>query len=287
MADFLWDYTRDQWEEAAFRIADHTGSPPIDWQGIKRVVLHYSGVSDRPDGDPDELPWFTHVSTMLRRDQRYYVQQRGYSLGYNAVGPQNGKSWQVRGQDFMCAANRGFNTTSVAYQIPVDGDDPATDLVIQEVKRFVRWCERQAGRKLEVVGHRDVGQTTCRGNGIYAQIKAGVFNPDQEEDMDILTPPVRVYDSRVTGGKLNAGETRRIQTGFRGKGIYCNLTVAEPEGPGFISAWGGGVRPDVSNVNYSGNDPAVANTALVPLDTDGTIQVFLLDPSAPVGAPAE
>lgn len=87
--------------------------------------------------------------------------------------------------------------------------------------------------------------------------------------MKIVNPPTRVYDSRKSGGAFTSGETRRIKVADR-DAVFVNIT-AVPKSGGFLTAWGPGARPDVSNVNFAG-DP-IANTSWIPCD-DGHINVY-------------
>lgn len=91
-----------------------------------------------------------------------------------------------------------------------------------------------------------------------------------EFTMKIVNPPSRVYDSRHVGGALADGETRRVKVADAAA-VFVNITVV-PKKPGFVTAWGAGTRPDVSNVNYYGE--AVCNTSWVPTDA-GYINVFV------------
>lgn len=87
-----------------------------------------------------------------------------------------------------------------------------------------------------------------------------------------IVNPTRVYDSRKDGGMFDDGETRRINTGFK-DAVFVNVTVVSAEADGFLTLWGDGDRPDVSNVNYKPGD-TIANSAWVPVDPTGAIHVY-------------
>ena len=89
--------------------------------------------------------------------------------------------------------------------------------------------------------------------------------------MKVITP-VRVYDSRKGDGAFADKETRRVQTGYQ-DAVFVNITVVGAKGDGFVTVWGDGSMPDVSNVNYGAGD-TIANSAWVPVANDGTIQVY-------------
>jgi Cysteine-rich secretory protein family len=93
--------------------------------------------------------------------------------------------------------------------------------------------------------------------------------------------PFRFADSRVgqTITRLAAGQQVRIQVGGQQgipanvTAVSANFTVAEPTGPGYLTAFNcGGSVPDVSTLNY-GPGEAVANQAVVPL-TNGALCVY-------------
>ena len=83
--------------------------------------------------------------------------------------------------------------------------------------------------------------------------------------------PARLLDSR--GSRPVAGFVQKVKVAGR-SGVVAsataaqvNITVTDPRGAGFVTAWPcGQPQPNVSNVNY-GNGETVANSATVPLGT--------------------
>lgn len=86
--------------------------------------------------------------------------------------------------------------------------------------------------------------------------------PIPGDDMPTLNPPVRIYDSRKTGGALSANEVRTIPIFANAVGV--NITVVAPASDGWLTAWGPNPRPDVSNVQFRTGQ-----------NTDNFAQVFL------------
>ncbi len=81
--------------------------------------------------------------------------------------------------------------------------------------------------------------------------------------------PSRLLDSR--GSKPAAGFVQKVQVTGRAAvptaatAAQVNITVTDPNGSGFVTAWPcGQPQPNVSNVNYA-NGETVANSATVPL----------------------
>ncbi len=138
---------------------------------------------------------------------------------------------------------------------------------------------REVGRctgnpNVGVIGHRDVGSTACPGDAIYNQIEQGMFEPvtDLDVTMKIVSPPQRVYDSRETNDPLPAQTVRAIPVNQPdAKAVFVNLTVTQQNAAGYLTAWGAGPMPDVSNLNYSVKD--ICNTSWVPV-VDGHINVW-------------
>ncbi len=264
------DNKREVWEESGYRIADHTTSRPVDWSRVENIVIHYTGGKTI---NPD-------TAQKLRGSQRDYVNNRGYSLGYSVAVDQQGKSWEIRGTDFIPAANKNYNGVTWVVQVLVDWQDGCNPAMVDTVRDLVKFARNEAGRELPVIGHRDIGATRCPGDGVYTQIQNKVFEPrtpqpqpGKDFEMKLVNPPVRVYDSRKEDGRFADGESRKLATGFK-DAVFVNVTIVAAAGEGgFATLWGGGSMPDVSNVNY-GHGDTIANSAWVPVADDGSIQVY-------------
>lgn len=258
----MFDQPRTTWEQPGYTIAEHTTSPAVAPAMIDSVVVHYVGA----EVTSDPITW-------LRNNQRYYARNRGYSLGYNAVVDRDGIMWQVRGLEFRNAANKGANNTTVSVLQLVSGDEAANNAQVSRTRRFVSDMERWCGHPLTVLGHRDVGSTACPGDAIYNQIRRGEFDPQEDKDltMRIVSPPVRVYDSRQFDDPLPAQTVRAIPVGYASGAVFVNLTVTGQNAAGYLTAWGAGPMPDVSNLNYGAKD--LCNTSWVPV-VDGHINVW-------------
>lgn len=99
--------------------------------------------------------------------------------------------------------------------------------------------------------------------------------PITGDDMTVQGVPFRAYDSRG-GDKFKDGEQFHVQIPAipqGARGVMVNITVTEPVGAGVVTAWGDGGRPGTSNLNYIAAQ-TVANAALVPLSSEGGINVW-------------
>ena len=90
--------------------------------------------------------------------------------------------------------------------------------------------------------------------------------------------PTRIYDSRIDGGKWQAGETRSIAVPPGVAAIAVNVTVTEPSAPGFVTVFPcQAALPVVSNLNYV-RGQTVANLVQTGV-SDGAVCVHSFKPT--------
>jgi hypothetical protein len=94
-----------------------------------------------------------------------------------------------------------------------------------------------------------------------------------------VSPSQRLFDSREAAfgaAPVPANTSRIIATGLDGsvtKAVLVNLTYVQPASAGFLTAWAAGEQqPKTSNVNALAGE-VVANSAVVPVDAQGRIQI--------------
>lgn len=166
------------------RLAWQSNNYPVkgdsfEWWDVDLAVVHYAGVTNTPDGDPTDGT----VESWLRNTQSYYARQRGYSIGYNFAVDWRGWSWELRGEDFECAANKYVNSRSIAFILITDGQDRATPAAVAELNRLLRLANEHAPRGVRVLGHwqttvlpyraSSTPNTSCPGLGIKEQLRSG------------------------------------------------------------------------------------------------------------------
>lgn len=169
---FDWDYRRTDWQDPKQPVVGPNSLP----QRIDKLVIHYTA----SDKIPHNIPNF------MRDMQASYVKSRGYSLGYNCAVDQSGKTYEIRGFDIRCAANREVNESSFAVLMLVDGDDAASPQAAAAVRRILAAVQQWCGRGVDVVGHGDVGATACPGNGLRGQIAEGLFDLNMLGDSEMF-----------------------------------------------------------------------------------------------------
>lgn len=93
-----------------------------------------------------------------------------------------------------------------------------------------------------------------------------------EDNMKLIEPPARAYDTRSKDGPMKAGETRVISIGYSVPGAQINLVAVQPGSDGYMSVWGSGPKPNSSALNYTTGEN-VANCVPVHV-VDGAITVY-------------
>jgi PKD repeat protein len=180
------------------------------------------------------------------------------------------------------------DATSVAINVTADDPDAAGFFTIYPCG--VATPETSSGNFLAgqtvangTVVPLGVGGKVCVYTSAGAQLLVdlnGVNSPSASQSTLHGLAPVRLFDSRLTGGKIAAGATRTISVlgrpGVPGDATAAviNITSSEPLAAGFFTVFPCGVAtPNTSNLNYVAGQ-TVANAATVPLGAGGTICVY-------------
>ncbi len=111
----------------------------------------------------------------------------------------------------------------------------------------------------------------------------------------VAVPPCRILDTRGTNPPTPAYGSpylshlvlREFQLGGSclvppgAVAVSANATVTATSGPGYLSLWAGGVAfPNTSTMNWTAAGSTLANSAIVPLGSTGTIQARAYIPPA-------
>ncbi len=124
-----------------------------------------------------------------------------------------------------------------------------------ETSRVVRFCGVEEQLPPEVSRSRPALAVPT------AEAQVGVFMP-----VYLPLDPVRVDDSRVTGGKISNNQERDMQTFLSASilAVTVNLTITETEGGGFLAVFPGDIAwPGTSSVNWFGPNQNLCNNAFV------------------------
>lgn len=118
---------------------------------------------------------------------------------------------------------------------------------------------------------------------------AGYFRPRNtpSDDGRIITQtPRRLFDTRTAsiigdrqrvpaGGSVTARVLDRAGIPESGvSAVVMNVTATAAAGPGFVTVWPEGQRPDASSLNINGPDDTVANQVIVPVGSDGRVRWY-------------
>ena len=125
------------------------------------------------------------------------------------------------------------------------------------------------------------------GGAIRGQLAAG---PAPAGSVHLLPTPLRVYDSRLVGPKIQSGETRTINLGSGvvlgsttqlpavppgATAAIITLTIAETDAPGgFLTIYSAASpQPATSSINWKAANQDIAVGTQVAVDADGNVKV--------------
>ena len=130
---------------------------------------------------------------------------------------------------------------------------------------------------------RSVAFFSSGGTHLVADL-AGYYVPTGATSAGRYQPvsPARALDTRVTGGPLQAGETRSLTVaGANGvpasgaSAVMLNVTAVGAGGAGFVTVWPADVdRPTASNVNPERAGQTIPNQVVVRLPASGVLKLY-------------
>ncbi|MEV5767952.1 N-acetylmuramoyl-L-alanine amidase [Micromonospora sp. NPDC052213] len=144
------------------------GRPPpesrstVPWSKQTVFMGHYSAAS---------------ATQTPRQIQDYHMRVKSWSdIGYNfLINSISGVIYEGRGWTTLGAHCSGRNTEAIGVCI-IGKDQPGRQDV--SARRAFKWLYEQAndrkGKRLQLLGHRDRGNTSCPGDEIYAWLHAGL-----------------------------------------------------------------------------------------------------------------
>lgn len=139
---------------------------------VRGMAVHYSSMAAERKEDHANCP------QVVRNIQNYHMNTNGWSdIAYNFLVCWHGWVYEGRGWGVRSAAN-GTNIGNDNYFAvcflggDVENRDDVTDAGRRAIWEVIQECGRRYDAR-EVVGHRDIKQTSCPGNELYTWIKAG------------------------------------------------------------------------------------------------------------------
>lgn len=158
---------RDGWNAAPSRGASNALNAKPDG-----VAIHWEGprMGTRPH---------SQCAALVRSIQAFHQNSRGWAdIAYNLLVCEHGVIYVGRGKGRGSAANGTTDANRRWYAICalVGEGDTVTAALLSGLKDAAALC-RSWGAGPRVTGHRDHFNTACPGAYLYAQVRAGRFNP--------------------------------------------------------------------------------------------------------------
>ncbi len=210
------------------------GAKPPRWTTrrtgpVNRVYIHHGGTPlthDTPEGEQGHL----------RSYQRTHLRRGWADIAYNfAIGPTSGNVYELRGWNNRPGATRGHNKTS--YAIVIIGDTtakPISAACINSISDLISQGQRagRIARRVQVLGHRDVANTSCPGASAYSHL-AEMVPAVVQAAIPVLRPPAYTKAIRVRRPRMRGYAVKWIQatTGADIDGIYGPATKNK------VAAW--------------------------------------------------
>jgi len=139
---------------------------------IKGVVIHYAGFTIDIDRDPAQL---------AKSIQRQHMDDRGWwDVAYNEFVALDGTVVEGRGLLVRSGANgtNAANKDYLAICLLIGDDQHPSPEMIESVKERIKIIRAFQPKATAIIGHRDCKATTCPGEGAYALVRSGAFQPD-------------------------------------------------------------------------------------------------------------
>lgn len=153
---------------------------PPSYMTIKGVVVHHTAGTN--NYSPSQVP------AILRGIYAFHTKDRGWNdIAYNFLVDKWGRVWEGRyggvSRAVQGAHATGYNTQTMGVSVLGDYNKVSVpSAAVTSVAKVIAWKGSLAGynpdamttlygrRERTVQGHRDVGQTTCPGTSLYAQL---------------------------------------------------------------------------------------------------------------------
>lgn len=243
-------HTRAQWgaDERLMTWTPQTG------RVVGAVVHHTAGSNDYT---AEQVP------ALIRGIYAYHAQSRGWGdIGYNFLVDKFGRIWEGRagGVDRANVGAHAAGVNSERFGVSVLGNFDAAQVTVatvDAVSRLVAWKLSLHGVRptgSAIVGHRDVGQTSCPGASLYAALpqirslataRQGPFEDrslQRDLGSDGYADLLAVQSSGIsllTAPGAGWGATRTVGSGWEGERVIA---------PG---DWNGDGNPDLMLVDRS------------------------------------
>ncbi|MBL8777997.1 MAG: VCBS repeat-containing protein [Acidimicrobiales bacterium] len=180
---------RSSWGARPYR-----GTPDVH-PYLRRAIVHHTVNTN--SYSPAQVP------SLLRSVQAYHQDARGWDdIGYNFVIDRFGGIWEARAGGIRNAVIGAHamnnNTGSVGVAFLGDATSSVTSAAVTSYGRLIGWKLFLGGTRpssSNIVGHRDVGQSSCPGNALYGRL--GTIRSAARAKFDELVGPGRFTGRQV------------------------------------------------------------------------------------------
>lgn len=151
------------------------------------------GVAVHWEGSGWTFPWdHATCDDKVRGIQAYHMDGRGWSdIAYNFLACPHGYVFEGRGLNRRSAANGDTDVNTSWYAVQCmwgTKSGSAPEALLTAARDAIDYCRGAGGAGTLLRGHRDMQQTDCPGDQLYAWVRAGAPRPNQppptgEDDM--------------------------------------------------------------------------------------------------------
>lgn len=172
----------------------------VPWSSRKEFVVHHSA------GPKNQS---------VKAIQNFHMDGNGWSdIGYNFLVDEDGKVYEGRGWLVVGAHAPNHNTSGIG--VCFIGNNNPTDAAKEAIRDLYEEANRRAGRKLKVLGHRDVYPTSCPGSKLYDWLKDGMPRPKKKKEKEQGGSVLSELPTLTVGDKGYDVKTVRWLLGARG-----------------------------------------------------------------------
>ena len=248
--------------------------PPLDYE--KWLTNHYTGVNvDYTDAD---------VPSVIRQIQAIFSATKPFEYNYVIGQWDDNKIYEFAGK-FRAAHSAGENSEAFGVLFLNGIMDPLTQKQIRKYQWLRDILIYDGALRPDVIElpHKQMpgAATNCSGPFISTPTTQLLLKQPYVEptapvgllpNIKGIKPmnPIRIFDSRAWGNPFKRGEHTLPLGAFPSvpkdaQMLFVTVTAVNPVGFGYITLWGDGPRPNISNLNYTDRPGAICNTTLVPL----------------------
>lgn len=170
-------YTRSDWGARPARGGPGNLTP----SRVEGIALHWPAMSS-------PLRSVAAVMVALRSWQNYHMDDLGWSdIGYQVAVDQQGNRYELRGLATQSGANGGTDVNErfgAVLLVLAPGEEPS-EAMVAEVRNVIADHRALFPFSRLIVGHSDIRPepTACPGPAVSRGIRAGTFEPSEEDDM--------------------------------------------------------------------------------------------------------